>query len=169
MRSVLSIFIMLHIMIYAGEHRLLLTGFTKHETSNQPNGQSWNEENYGAGYEYTSFTKYDQLYYSSNITILEDSFNFKQYTLSTAPTIRYKLSQNRSFSIGLAFFLMAKRETYLKNYSSIKPDYGIIPGAAPLAIFTYKKMTLNFAYVPTVSVGNIESIGFGIVYFGWTL
>ena len=168
MRSVF-IFLMLLLISHANEHRLLLTGFTKHETTNQPNGKAWNEENYGGGYEYTTFTDYNKLYYSSNVTILEDSFNYKQYTLSSAPTIRYKLSENTSASIGLAFFLMAKRETYLKNYSSNKPDYGIIPGAAPVAIFTYKKMTINFAYVPTVSIGKIESIGFGIVYFGWTL
>jgi len=167
--KLLIIFFLILELVSSNEHRLLLTGFTKHETPKRPNGQTWNEFNYGGGYEYSTFKEYGKLYYSSNVTILEDSFNYKQYTLSSAPSVRYKLSENFTGSIGLAFFVMRKKETYLKHTVGDPIDYGIIPGAAPIAILSYKKFTMNLAYVPSISAGNIHSIGFAILFFGWTL
>ena len=67
-------------MCFADEHRLLVTGFTKHETSSRPDGEKFNEFNYGGGYEYTSFEDYDKFYFASNITVIRDSFDKPQYT-----------------------------------------------------------------------------------------
>ncbi len=154
--------------LYGVEHRLLLSGFTRHETRYNTYGEKFNEENWGLGYEYSTFELFEELYYSTNVTILKDSFNAEQYTLSSAPSIRYQMAKHHAYSFGLAFFLMWKEENYIRQTPGSDIDYGFIPGMAPIVSYYYKDLTFNIAYVPTVHIGNIENTGFAILYFGWT-
>jgi len=153
---------------YADEHRLLLTGFTKHEVSEASSGRKFNEFNYGGGYEFTTFENYDELYFASNVTVLRDSFDKPQYTLSASPNIRYRLNDNTAFSFGVAAFAMWKDELFRENISDEESQYILVFGAAPLASLYYKSLCVNFAYIPTLTYKNINPVGFGIVYFGWT-
>lgn len=155
-------------IVSANENRLLISGFTKHEQSTRPDGYSYNEFNYGLGYEFTTFKEYDELYLGTNITALKDSFDEWQYTLSVSPNIRYKLSKDLAISIGVASFVMLKKDNYKKGVSPEEAQYDFLVGAAPLSSLYYKDFSANFAYVPSVSFGDLNAVGFLIVYFGWT-
>ena len=166
MRYLISLLVLLS-MCFADEHRLLVTGFTKHEASSKPDGEGFNEVNYGGGYEYTRFEDYDKCYFASNITVLRDSFDKPQYTVSASTNIRYKLSENTAVSLGVAAFAMYKDEIFRKNISDEQSAYILVFGAAPLASLYYKSLSVNFAYIPTVAYKDFNPSGFGIVYFGW--
>jgi len=153
--------------LFASEHRLLVTGFTKHETSHSSSGYEYNEFNYGAGYEYTTFEDYNELYWGTNVTVLKDSYDEWQYTVSFSPNVRFRLNQNTSVSIGAAVFLMYKKDNYKNDVPPNSPEYDFIAGAAPLASLYYKDVSVSAAYVPSFSHDNIETTGFAIVYFGW--
>lgn len=155
----------------ADEHRLLLTGFTKHEVSHKKNGEEFNEFNYGAGYEYTTFEHYNELYLGTNLTALRDSYDEPQYTLSVSPNIRFELTEKISASVGAAAFVMYKKNNYKRNVSEEEAKYELVFGAAPLASLYYKRLSVNFAYVPSFSYDkyNMDIIGFAIMYFGWKL
>lgn len=153
--------------LFANEHRLLISGFTKHEKSHRINGEHYNERNYGAGYEFTSFENYDELYFGSNFTALKDSFNEWQYTVSASPNIRFKLSENSAISVGLAAFVMYKKDNYKDGVTKENAEYDFMAGMAPLSSFYYKDFSVNAAYVPTFDYKDIHNVGFLIVYFGW--
>ncbi len=163
----LIILIVLYISCLADEHRLLITGFTKHETESSNSGQKFNECNYGGGYEYTTFKNYDEWYFGSNITVLKDSYDEVQYTLSASPNIRFQLSRTSAFSIGAVVFAMWKKDNYKTNVPPEEAKYALLFGAAPMASLYYKSLSVNFAYVPSFSFKNIDTVGFGILYFGW--
>jgi len=165
----LLLFLFLISLLVANEHRLLLTGFTLHENDYSDSGEKFNEFNYGAGYEYTTFKNYDELYFATNITILKDSFSATQYTLSGSQNIRYELIYGVDISIGLALFIMYKEENYRLQPEGGEVGYGFIPGAAPLASIYYKDFDVNVAYVPSFKYEEIATTGFMIVYFGWKL
>ncbi|PHR55490.1 MAG: hypothetical protein COA44_10575 [Arcobacter sp.] len=153
--------------VLASEHRLLLTGFTKHEISHSSSGYEYNEFNYGAGYEYTSFEDYKELYWGTNLTILRDSYDEWQYTLSLSPNIRFSLGKDTSVSIGAAIFLMYKKDNYKNDVPPKTTEYDFIGGLAPVASLYYKDVSVSAAYVPSFSDDDIETTGFLIVYFGW--
>lgn len=153
--------------LFSEEHRLLITGFSKHETSHSASGYEYNEFNYGAGYEYTSFEDYKELYWGANASVLKDSYDEWQYTLSISPNVRFQLSKYTSVSIGAALFLMYKKDYYKKDVPPNKAKYDFIGGAAPMASLYYKDVSVSTAYVPSFSHNNIETDGFLIVYFGW--
>jgi len=157
----------LSISIFANEHRVLVSGFTKHEHSHDKEGERYNEENWGAGYEFTAFKEYGELYFAGNFTILKDSYSDAQFTLSASPNVRYKVYGDLDASIGMAAFLMWKKDTYKTGVSSDEAEYGLVPGVAPLASLYYQRFSVNLAYVPTMKMGSIDIVGFGIVYFGW--
>lgn len=153
--------------IFASEHRLLITGFTKHETSHSASGYEYNELNYGAGYEYTTFEDYKELYWGTNITVLRDSYDEWQYTLSFSPNVRFRLNENTSFSIGAALFYMYKKDNYKNDVPPKTAEYDFLIGAAPMASLYYKDVSVSAAYVPSFSHDDIETTGFLIVYFTW--
>lgn len=161
------IFILSFSSLFASEHRLLLSGFTIHEKSHKKNGGEYNGFNYGAGYEFTTFEHYNELYFATNITVIKDSHNKPQYTLSGSPNIRFKLSTNTAVSFGLAMFGMWKKDNFKKGVSEEEAEYDLLFGAAPLSSVYYKNFNVNFAYVPTISHDNIKTVGFAIMYFGW--
>jgi len=155
--------------LWAEEHRVLVSGFSKHEKSQDGDGEKFNEENWGVGYEYTNFKKYGEMYFAGNISVIKDSYSDAQYTITASPNWRYKMGGDFDFSFGAAAFLMWKKDTYKDNITSDEAEYGLVPGIAPQAAFYYKNFSVNFAYIPTIKMGSIDMIGFGIVYFGWKL
>jgi len=167
MKYVVPILFLLSCALSANEHRLLISGFTKHEDSHRDNGDRYNEFNYGAGYEFTTFEDYKEFYLGSNVTVLKDSFDEWQYTLSISPNIRYKLAKDLAISIGIASFVMLKKDNFKKGVTKEEAEYDWLVGAAPLSSLYYKDFSMNFAYVPSVSFGDLDTVGFVIVYFGW--
>lgn len=169
MKSLIILFLFLSSCLYANEHRILISGFTKHEHSHRSNGEAFNEVNLGGGYEFTTFKDYNEFYFGTNLTVLDDSYDNLQYTVSASSNIRFKLSKNTDFSVGIASFAMWKKDNYKVGVSEDNAEYDLVIGAAPLASVYYKDFSMNFAYVPSISYEQIESVGFLVVYFGWKL
>ena len=165
--KILFLFFILSMLSFATEHRLIVSGFTKHEHSQGSDGEKFNEENWGAGYEFTDFKEYGELYFAGNFTVLKDSYSDAQFTLSASPNWRYKIYGDLDASVGIAAFLMWRKDTYKEGVSSDEAEYGLFPGLAPLASIYYQRFSVNLAYVPTVKIGSIDVTGFGIIYFGW--
>ena len=165
--KLIAMFLIFTISLLASEHRLLITGFTKHERSHTTSGYEYNEFNYGAGYEYTSFDDYNELYWGTNVTVLKDSFEEWQYTLSISPNIRFKLSKHTSISVGAGMFIMYKKDNYKTGVPPKTAHYDFIGGLAPMASLYYKDVSVSTAYVPSFSYKDIDTTGFLIVYFGW--
>jgi len=60
------ILFLLPLFIFSNEQKILLTGFTIHEHTNDRFGEEYNAFNYGAGYEYNFFNlKYLYFIYST--------------------------------------------------------------------------------------------------------
>lgn len=169
MKSLIILFLFLSSYLYANEHRILISGFTKHEKSYRSNGERFNEVNPGGGYEFTTFKEYNEFYFGTNLTVLDDSYDNLQYTISASSNIRFKLSKHTDVSIGIASFAMWKKDNFKVGVSEDNAEYDIVIGAAPLASVYYKDLSVNFAYVPSVSYEQIDSVGFLVVYFGWRL
>lgn len=167
MKFILIMFL-LSPFLFADEHRLLITGFSKHEKSHDNDGDKFNEFNYGLGYEYNNFKDYNEAYFAGNFSVLKDSYDEWQYTLSASPNIRFELNQDFSFSIGLAGFVMYKKDNFKKNVSKEDAKYDLLVGAAPLSSLYYKDFSVNIAYVPSVSFMDFDTVGFVLVYFGYT-
>jgi len=165
--KLLLLLLLLSSFTFASEHRLLITGFTKHESSHSTSGYAFNEFNYGAGYEYTSYEDFNTLYWGTNVTVLKDSFDEWQYTLSFSPNIRFQLAKHTSISVGAALFVMYKKDNFKKDVPPRTSKYDFIVGAAPVASLYYKDVSISAAYVPSFSHEDIETTGFLIVYFGW--
>ena len=163
------IFILISIPLFCDESRILITGFTQHELSTKDNGERYNDFNYGAGYEFTSFKRHDELYFATNFTLLKDSFDNVQYTISASPNIRFNLARDIDISFGVASFVMWKKDTFKRDVSEEDAKYDFLLGLAPLSSLYYRDFSVNFAYVPTLSHNSIDTIGFAIVYFGWKL
>jgi len=167
MKGVTFLLFLVSSILSANEHRLLISGFTKHEESHRANGDRYNEFNYGAGYEFTTFKDYNALYLGTNVTALKDSFDEWQYTLSISPNIRYKLAKDLAVSVGIASFLMLKKDNFKVGVTNDEAEYDLLVGAAPLSSLYYKDLSVNLAYVPPVSFGDLDIVGFVIMYFGW--
>jgi len=169
MKSLIILCIILSSCAYANEHRILISGFTKHEHSYRSNGEHYNEVNLGGGYEFTTFTDYNEFYFGTNLTVIDDSYENLQYTVSVSSNIRFKLSKNMALSIGIAGFSTWKKNNFKAGVSEDEGEYSLMIGAAPLSSFYYKDFSVNFAYVPSASYEQKENVGFLIVYFGWRL
>lgn len=169
MKTVWLLLCLMSVNLLGDEHRFLISGFTKHEQSHNRDGYEFNEVNLGAGYEYTTFEDYNRFYFGTNFTVLKDSFRNLQYTLSASSNIRFELSQNSAISIGVAAFAMYKKDAYKIGMTQDNAEYDFLYGAAPLASLYYDRLTVNFAYVPSVSYEQIDTVGFLIVYFGWKI
>jgi hypothetical protein len=157
-------------LLFSDEHRLLLTGFAFHEKEHDDNGNKLNGENYGVGYEYTTFEDYGEMYFSGSASVLRDSYKNPEYTLTFSPNWRYKISQDFDWSIGVAAFVTWKKDAY--NFRPNSPndgDYELLPGAAPLASLYYKDVSINLTYIPSIEYGNLNIVGFAFVYFSWKI
>jgi len=167
MKPILILFLLSSFLL-ADEHRLLVSGFSKHEKSHDNNGKEFNEFNYGLGYEYNNFKDYNEAYFGGNFSVIKDSYDEWQYTLSASSNMRFKLNQNFSLSFGVAAFLMYKKDNYKNNVYKEDADYDLFVGAAPSSSLYYKDFSVSIAYVPSASFMNIDTVGFAIVYFGYT-
>ncbi len=167
----MKIFVLLFfllISVYADEHRLVATGFSLHEKEYDDNGNKLHGENYGGGYEYTTFEDYGEMYFATNFSVLSDSYQNAEYTVSFSPNWRYKISKNFDWSLGIAAFVTYKKDAYNKRpFQPDDGDYIFIPGAAPLAGLYYKDFSVNLTYIPTISSGDVQTVGFAFVYFTW--
>ncbi|HIP28361.1 MAG TPA: hypothetical protein EYG82_04220, partial [Sulfurovum sp.] len=77
------------LILFATEERVLLSGFTIHEHTYDRFGKKYNAFNYGVGYEYNYFEAYNELYFATNVLLLNDSFENPQLSIGMGHYYRF--------------------------------------------------------------------------------
>jgi len=160
------IFFLVPWMIFATEERALLSGFTIHEHTYDRFGKKYNALNYGVGYEYTFFEKYNEIYFASNILLLNDSFKNPQFTIGMGHYYRVHTGKIDT-SIGLTGFFGIKKKYTDRDKSREDGHYGFTGGIGPSVNFYYEKLSANFVYVPGFKYKKLDTTGFLYLYFGY--
>ena len=154
-------------LLFSNEQRILLSGFTIHEHSRDLFDEKYNALNYGAGYEYNFFNDYNDIYFSGNILAFSDSFANPQLIAGFGHYYRFDL-EIIDMALGLSGFVGWKK-IYEEGVALNRDGggYGIMGGAGPVAVFYYKKFSVNFIYVPGITYKELETTGFLYTYFGF--
>ncbi|MEA3456000.1 MAG: hypothetical protein U9R26_05805 [Campylobacterota bacterium] len=160
-------FLLLPLLLYSNEQRILLSGFTIHEHSRDLFNEEYNSFNYGAGYEYNFFNEYKEVYFSGNILAINDSFANPQLIAGFGHYYRFDTGIIDT-AFGLSGFVGLKK-IYKEHEDLDRNDghYGIMGGAGPVAMLYYKKFSVNFIYVPGITYKELETTGFLFTYFGF--
>ncbi len=161
------IIILFPLLLFSNEQRILVSGFTIHEHNHDLFDEKYNAFNYGAGYEYNFFNDYDDIYFSGNILAISDSFANPQLIVGFGHYYRFDLGVIDT-ALGISGFAGLKKiyeegEDLDRNGG----HYGIMGGAGPVAVFYYKKFSVNFIYVPGIAYKELETTGFLYTYFGF--
>ncbi len=160
------ILFILPFFLFAQEQRFLLSGLTIHENTNDRFNEKYNAFNYGVGYEYNFFEKYDEIYFSSNILILNDSFENPQLTIGFGHSYRFDLG-TMDTAIGLSGFVGYKKIYTDDDLSRDDGEYKITGGIGPSLILYKDKYSINFIYVPSVKYKEVDITGFLFTYFSF--
>ena len=155
---------MLSLFAYADEQRVILTGFTIHEHTNDRFGEKYNGYNYGAGYEYNYFNEYNELYYSMNAMLFNDSFENPQFVFGMGHSYRFDLN-TVDISLGLSGFVGVKKIYTDKDISRDDGGYGVTGGVGPTMNLYYDDFSMNFVYVPGFKYKDLDTTGFLFTYF----
>ena len=155
------------LLLFSNEQRILLSGFTIHEHSRDLFDEKYNALNYGVGYEYNFFNDYNDIYFSGNILAFSDSFANPQLIAGFGHYYRFDL-EIIDMALGLSGFVGWKK-IYEEGVALNRDGggYGIMGGAGPVAVFYYKKFSVNFIYVPGITYKELETTGFLYTYFGF--
>ena len=160
------VLIMLSLFVYADEQRMILTGFTIHEHTNDRFGEKYNGYNYGAGYEYNYFNEYNELYYSMNAMIFNDSFENPQFVFGMGHSYRFDLNLI-DISVGLSGFVGVKKIYTDDDVSRDDGGYGVTGGIGPTMNLYYDNFSMNFVYVPGFKYKDLDTTGFLFTYFSY--
>ncbi|MCF6242335.1 MAG: hypothetical protein L3J74_13425 [Bacteroidales bacterium] len=153
-------------MMYATEQRMLLSGFTMHEHTYDRFGEKYNAVNYGVGYEYTFFEKYSDIYFATNVLLLNDSFENPQVTIGLGHYYRFDTGLVDT-AIGLTGFFGIKKIYTDDDKGRGAGKYGLTGGFGPAVNFYYEDVSVNFVYVPGFKYKEIDTTGFLYLYFGY--
>lgn len=160
------LFLLLPLLLFGNEQRLLLSGFTLHEKSDNRFGESYNGFNYGLGYEYNFYKEVNKFYLGLNTLLLNDSYYNPQFTLGAGHYIRFDTGYLKS-AVGLTGFIGWKKIYDDNDKSRDGGKYGLMGGIAPALNFYYKKASINLMYVPSFHYRDVEITGFLFTYFSW--
>ena len=160
------ILFLLPIFIFSNEQKILLTGFTIHEHTNDRFGEEYNAFNYGAGYEYNFFTDYNKFYFATNILIFNDSFENSQVAIGMGHSYRFDTGVVDT-AIGLSGFFGIKKIYTDEDLSRDTGEYGFTGGVGPTLNFYYEDFSVNFVYVPGFKYKDLDTTGFIFTYFGY--
>ena len=161
------IILLVPLLLFSNEQRILLSGFTIHEHSRDLFNEKYNAFNYGAGYEYNFFNDHDEIYFSGNILAINDSFANPKLIAGFGHYYRFDTGIIDT-AFGLSGFVGWKKiydEDIDLNRNEGK--YGIMGGAGPVIMFYHKKFSVNFIYVPGIAYKELETTGFLFTYFGF--
>jgi len=162
----LIVWVLLSLVVYAEEQRILLTGFTIHEHDNDRFGERYNAINYGAGYEYNYFTEYNKIYFGMNGLIFNDSFENPQFAFGMGHAYRMH-TDFIDISIGISGFVGVKKIYTDEDINRDGGSYGVTGGFGPTINFYYDNFSLNFVYVPGFKYKELDTTGFLFTYFGY--
>lgn len=144
-----------------------MSGFTIHEHSSDLFGEEYNAFNYGAGYEYNFFNDYNDIYFSGNILAINDSFANNQLITGFGHYYRFDTGVIDT-ALGLSGFVGWKKiYTEGEDLDRNGGEYDIMGGAGPVVVLYYKKLSVNFIYVPGIAYKELETTGFLYTYFGF--
>ncbi len=160
------LFLLLPLLLFADEQRLLISGLTLHEKPNNRFGEPYNAFNYGLGYEYNFYKTPKELYFGINAMVLNDSYYNPQYSIGVGHYMRFDTGSVQS-AIGLAGFIGAKRIYDDEDTGFSGGQYGLTGGIAPALNFYYKSASVNFMYVPSFHYKDVDVTGFLYTYFSW--
>ena len=160
------LFLLLPLLLFADEQRLLLSGFTIHVEPHNRFDERYNALNYGLGYEYNFYEEEREIYFGMNTLILNDSYYNPQFTIGAGHYMRFNMGEAQS-AIGLSGFLGWKK---VYDDSDIDRDggkYRLTGGIAPALNFYYKDASVNFMFIPSFKYKDIDITGFLYTYFSW--
>lgn len=150
----------------ANEQRVLLTGFTLHEGEHDRFGEEYNAFNYGLGIEYSFFENYQEVYFTTNALVFNDSFYNPQLAIGFGHSYRFDTGIIDT-AIGLSGFVGIKKIYTDEDKSRADGYYGITGGVGPTMNFYYDDFSLNLVYVPSFSYKDLKTTAFIFGYFGY--
>jgi len=132
-----------------GSYHLILNGRSFH-LSEANNGQSFNENNLGSGfqYDYHSGDRKDWISYF-NGSVFNDSLNNASYYLGAGKARRFPLLNGWRIDVGYLAFVMAR-----KDFN----DYDPFPGILPIASIGTRRAAVNISYIPQLGDAPTELI-----------
>ena len=160
------LFLLLPFLLFANEHRLLISGFTIHEKPNNRFDEPYNAFNYGLGYEYNFYKEPKEIYFGINTLILNDSYYNPQFSIGAGHYMRFDMGVLQS-AVGLSGFIGWKRKYDDSDLDRDGGEYGLTGGIAPALNFYYKNASVNFMYVPSFHYKDTDITGFLYTYFSW--
>lgn len=152
--------------IFANEQRLLLSGFTIHEHTYDRFGEEYNAFNYGAGYEYSFFNEYNEIYFATNVLLFNDSFENPQLVVGMGHAYRFDTGVIDT-AIGVSGFFGVKKIYTDDDLNRDDGEYGFTGGVGPTVTLYYEDFSMNFVYVPGFSFKDLDTTGFLYTYFGY--
>ena len=158
--------LLLPLLLFADEQRLLVSGFSIHEKSKNRFDESYNAFNYGLGYEYNFYKEPKALYFGMNALILNDSYYNPQFSIGLGHYMRFDMGALQS-AVGLSGFIGWKRVYDDNDLDRNGGKYGLTGGIAPAVNFYYKNASVNFMYVPSFHYKDVDITGFLFTYFSW--
>ncbi|MFK5976644.1 MAG: hypothetical protein QM493_09070 [Sulfurovum sp.] len=165
-KIILLLLLVLPLVISADEKRVLLTGFTIHQGEHDRFGENYNAFNYGAGFEYSFFEAYNELYFTTNALVFNDSFKNPQLAIGFGHSYRFDIDVV-DVAFGLSGFVGIKKVYTDDDKSRADGNYGFTGGLGPTMNFYYKDISLNLVYVPSFKYKELKTTAFLFVYFGY--
>jgi len=160
------ILFLLPLLVFSNEQRILVTGFTIHEHTNDRFGEKYNAYNYGTGYEYNYFQEYKKIYFSMNGLLFNDSFENPQFAFGMGHSYRFS-TEVIDFSIGLSGFVGVKKIYTDEDINRDGGKYGVTGGIGPVINLYYENLSMSFIYVPGFKYKDLDTTGFLFTYFGY--
>ena len=165
-------FILLYVSLSASEHRVLFHGLSHHFDRTDKLGRSWNEKNYGLGYEYSSYDKGDNFYYTSSINILKDS-NFEPFYFATLggefrPDVTndyFAVTLNALVGLKMIPLMSRVNGVYVKELSR---EYKFMGGVTPgFRFYLPYDISIAYNYFPQFEMGSLYVAGFHYMSLGY--
>ena len=134
-----------------GSYHLIINGRSFH-FSESNNGQSFNENNLGSGFQYDFDNNgNDQWVSYVNGSVFNDSLNNASYYIGAGKARRFPLREGWRIDVGYLAFVMAR-----KDFN----EYSPFPGILPIASLGTRRLAVNMTYIPQLGDAPTELIFF---------
>ena len=149
--------------LYSGNHTILFSLFSKHIESTDMHGDTFNEENYGVGYQYSTS---GDTYLTFSAVALKDSYKHNMYTTTLGINKSVLQKNGIGVSLGAEFGvaykavkhsnkkevdLLAESGVTLKK--KVTYEYSPVPILlVPKVTISYKQFSVNILYIPEVEI-----------------
>ena len=153
-------------MILSQEQRILISGFSLHESKHDRFGEKYNAFNYGIGYEYNFFENYNEPYFGMNMLLLNDSFENPQLSIGFGHNYRFDMDY-ADISVGIAGFVGYKKIYSDDDISRDGGQYKIMGGVGPSFAVYKGNFSIDFIYIPSIKYNSLDITGFLFTYFSY--